>query len=478
MTINLKNMLKTSLNFNLNIICSFKPVLNLTKKHTHLKDTISLSIPLIMTQIGHIITGMVDNIFLGRLGKTEQAAGILSNNLYVILLVFSIGMSYVLTPAITDAHVNNNDKEKASLFKNSLFINMIVAFFLFAILFFCSPLLNYMQQPEDVVALAIPFFDVLIFSIIPVALFFVCKQYTEGLSNTKAAMYISVIGNILNIVLNYLLIYGKAGLPELGYMGSCWATFFARLFMGIGFLIFVFKHPSVNSFAKYYNEAKIKAQYVWPLFRDGLATALQFTFEVAAFAIAGLIAGVFGKEQIDAHGIALSMAAFTYMFASGIGSATTITVGKYYAQNDFYNLKLAVNTSIKSVLVTMSCMASLFICFNTFLPTIFSNDSEIILISSKLLLFAAFFQLFDGTQVVAIGALRGMEDYKFPTYIAFVGYWIIALPLCYFFAFTLSFEVYGVWLALSIGLALVAFAVYFRINFLIKIKAISIQNTN
>ena len=248
--------------------------------------------------------------------------------------------------------------------------------------------------------------------------------------------------------------------------------------MGIGFLIFVFKHPSVNSFAKYYNEAKIKAQYVWPLFRDGLATALQFTFEVAAFAIAGLIAGVFGKEQIDAHGIALSMAAFTYMFASGIGSATTITVGKYYAQNDFYNLKLAINTSIKSVLVTMSCMASLFICFNTFLPTIFSNDSEIILISSKLLLFAAFFQLFDGTQVVAIGALRGMEDYKFPTYIAFVGYWIIALPLCYFFAFTLSFEVYGVWLALSIGLALVAFAVYFRINFLIKIKAISIQNTN
>ena len=454
-----------------------QPVNN-SLKNTHLKDTISLSIPLVMTQIGHIITGMVDNIFLGKLGKTEQAAGILSNNLFVILLVFSIGMSYVLTPSVTDAHVNQNEKEKASLFKNSLFINMVVAVLLFIILFFSSPLLAYMQQPEDVVVLAIPFFDVLIFSIIPVALFFVCKQYTEGLSNTKAAMYISVIGNILNIILNYLLIYGYCGLPELGYMGSCWATFIARVFMGIGFLIFVFKHNSVNSFAKYYQEAKINAQHFWPLFKDGLASALQFTFEVAAFAIAGLLAGVFGKEQIDAHGIALSMAAFTYMFASGIGSATTIRVGNYYAKHELTNLKLAIKTSYKLVIVTMGFMALVFICFNTVLPIVFSNDAEIILIASKLLLFAALFQLFDGTQVVAIGALRGLEDYKYPTYIAFIGYWIIALPLCYVFGFMMNYKVYGVWLALSIGLGFVAIALSIRIRNLIRLKSISSQNTN
>lgn len=447
-------------------------------KHTHLKETVSLSIPLILTQIGHIITGMVDNIFLGKLGNTEQAAGILSNNLYIILLVFSIGMSYVLTPAITEAHINQNEKEKASLFKNSLFINMIVAVVLFIILFFSSPLLALMQQPEDVVALAIPFFNVLIFSIIPVALFFVCKQYTEGLSNTKAAMYISVIGNIINIILNYLLIYGYAGLPELGYMGSCWATFIARVFMGIGFLVFVFNHKTVNSFSKYYKEVKINAFHFWSLLKDGLASALQFTFEVTAFAIAGLLAGVFGKEQIDAHGIALSLAAFTYMFATGIGSATTIRVGNFYSSNNLDDVKLAIKTSYQSVIVTMGFMALLFICFNTFLPTIFSNDQEIILIASKLLLFAAFFQLFDGTQVVAIGALRGLDDYKFPTYIAFIGYWVIALPLCYLFAFTFNYKVYGVWLALSVGLGFVSLALYFRIKALLKLKTIITQSTN
>ena len=400
----------------------------------------------------------------------------MSNNLFVILLVFSIGMSYVLTPAVTDAHVNQNEKEKASLFKNSLFINMMVAVLLFVILFFSSPLLTYMRQPKDVVELAIPFFDVLIFSIIPVALFFVCKQYTEGLSNTKAAMYISIAGNLLNIVLNYLLIYGHLGLPKLGYMGSCWATFIARCFMGIGFLVFVFKHPSVNSFAVFYKNAKLNAQQFWPLFKDGLASALQFTFEVAAFAIAGLFAGVFGKEQLDAHGIALSMAAFTYMFASGISSATTIRVGNFNSLKSVNDMKLAIQASYKSVIFTMGLMAIFFICFNNYLPSIFSNDQGIILIASKLLLMAAFFQLFDGTQVAAAGVLRGMDDYKFSSYIAFIGYWLIALPLCYILAFVFDYKVYGVWLGLSVGLGFVSIALLFRIRYLLKLKTILSQN--
>lgn len=441
-----------------------------TLKNNHLKETISLSIPLVLTQIGHIITGMVDNAFLGRIGKAEMGAGVLSNSLFVILLVFSIGMSYVLTPAVIDANLKNDDREKAVLFKNSLFINLIVSILLFLILYFSSPVLGYMQQDPEVVKLAFPFFNVLTLSIIPVTLFFVCKQYTEGLSNTKAAMYISVVGNIINIILNYLLIYGKAGLPELGYMGSCWATFIARVFMGVGFMVYIFRNKTVNSFAKYYKEVKLNAYHFWSLLKDGLASALQFTFEVAAFAIAGLMSGVFGKEQLDAHGIALSMAAFTYMFASGVSSATTIRVGKFYAVDDIQNLKEAIRTSYKTVIVVMGFMALLFVLLNGVLPAIFSKEQDIVLIASKLLLFAAMFQLFDGTQVVAVGALRGLEDYKYPTTIAFIGYWLISLPLSYIFAFVFHYEVYGIWLALSLGLAFVSVALYLRIKVLIKVK--------
>lgn len=248
--------------------------------------------------------------------------------------------------------------------------------------------------------------------------------------------------------------------------------------MGFGFLLFVFYHKSVNSFAKYFKEARINALHFWPLFKDGITSALQFTFEVAAFAIAGLLSGVFGKEQLDAHGIALSLAAFTYMFASGISSATTIRVGNFDSLNNLDEVKLAIKTSYRLVIITMSCMALLFICFNTWLPVVFSKDQEIILITSKLLLFAAFFQLFDGTQVVAIGALRGLEDYKVPTYITFIGYWIIALPLCYIFAFTLGYKVYGIWLALSIGLGFVSITLFFRIRNLLRLKVILKQNIN
>ena len=236
-------------------------------------------------------------------------------------------------------------------------------------------------------------------------------------------------------------------------------------------MIFVFNNKTVNSFAIYYKEAKINALHFWGLFKDGLASALQFTFEVTAFAIAGLMAGVFGKEQLDAHGIALNLAAFTYMFASGIGSASTIRVGNYYAQDDLHNLKLAIKTSYKLAIYVMGTMTVLYMLFNSLLPQIFSADTEIILITSRLLLFAALFQLFDGTQVVAVGVLRGIEDYKFSSYVAFIGYWIIALPLAYLFAFPMGYKVYGVWFALSLSLAFVSIVLYFRIRFLMRKKS-------
>ncbi|MGZ4064890.1 MAG: MATE family efflux transporter, partial [Bacteroidia bacterium] len=199
-------------------------------KNKHINETIVLCLPVVATQIGHIVTGMVDTIFLGQLGKTEQAAGILANNVFVLLLVFSIGLSYASTPLVSAAEVNNDLRGKASLFKNALTLNFAVSVVLFLVLFLLTPFIIYLQQPEDVVTLTKPYIDVLIFSIIPMSVFFTCKQYAEGLSNTKAAMYISVTGNILNVGLNYCMIYGKYGFPELHYMGSVWATFIARCF--------------------------------------------------------------------------------------------------------------------------------------------------------------------------------------------------------------------------------------------------------
>ncbi|PBQ33115.1 MATE family efflux transporter [Sphingobacteriaceae bacterium] len=437
-------------------------------KNTHTKDTIHLAWPLVITQVGQIITGIVDNIFLGRIGPAEQAAGFVANNLYVMLLVFTIGMSYATTPLVNAAHEKNDLVKKASLFKNSLFLNLTVAMMCFVVLFMASGLVNYMQQPAEVIKLAIPFFDVLIFSILPVSLFFVSKQYCEGLSNTRMALIISVAGNILNIILNYMLIYGKLGMPQMGYMGSAWASFIARLFMGLSFLLLIFRSPVTRELNTVFKTVRVNWKELRELWKIGFNSAMQFTFEVAAFAISGLMAGSFGKEQMDAHGISLSMASFTYMFATGVASAATIRAGVFKAQNDWIGIKTASFTAIKLVLIVMGTFGILFLIGHKYLPLAFSIEPQIIELASTLLIIAAMFQLFDGMQVTIIGILRGLEDVKVPTLITLIGYWVIALPLAYFLAFKIKLETMGIWIALLSSLVFVAVALYWRLTHLIR----------
>jgi len=418
---------------------------------------------------------MVDTVFLGKIGPAEQAACILSNNLYILLLVFGIGVSYATTPLVTSANQNMDLLKKASLFKNSIFLNVSVSIICFIVLFLSSGLLKYMHQPEDVIKLAVPFFNVLIFSMIPISLFFTCKQYCEGLSNTRMALFISIIGNVINIILNYLLIYGKFGFPELGYIGSAWASFISRVFMGFSFLYLIFKSPVTKEISAVYNRVKINKKELFHLAKIGLNAGLQLTFEVAAFVIAGLMAGTFGKEQIDAHGIALSIAAFTYMFASGISSASSIRVGIYKAQDNWLEIKQAAFSSIKLVMLIMGGFAILFLMINSFLPKVFSSDLQIVNLASKLLIIAALFQLFDGIQVTIVGILRGLEDFKIPTLISLVGYWIIALPLAYWLAFILKLETVGVWIGLLVSLIFAAVVLFWRLNYLIN-KNLKINN--
>ncbi len=418
---------------------------------------------------------MVDTVFLGKIGPAEQAACILSNNLYILLLVFGIGVSYATTPLVTSANQNMDLLKKASLFKNSIFLNVSVSIICFIVLFLSSGLLKYMHQPEDVIKLAVPFFNVLIFSMIPISLFFTCKQYCEGLSNTRMALFISIIGNVINIILNYLLIYGKFGFPELGYIGSAWASFISRVFMGFSFLYLIFKSPVTKEISAVYNRVKINKKELFHLAKIGLNAGLQLTFEVAAFVIAGLMAGTFGKEQIDAHGIALSIAAFTYMFASGISSASSIRVGIYKAQDNWLEIKQAAFSSIKLVMLIMGGFAILFLMINNFLPKVFSSDLQIVNLASKLLIIAALFQLFDGIQVTIVGILRGLEDFKIPTLISLVGYWIIALPLAYWLAFILKLETVGVWIGLLVSLIFAAVVLFWRLNYLIN-KNLKINN--
>lgn len=435
----------------------------------HLKELSSLAWPLIISQIGHIVTGIVDTIFLGKLGPmstTAQAAGILANQLFVVLLVFGIGVSYSLTPKITQADEQQDGAKKASLLKSALIVNLSVALCLFVILYFSSSLLGMMQQEPDVVELAKPFFNVLIFSIIPLALYFVGKQYMEGLSNTKIAMIISIAGNLINIVLNYCFIFGKMGSPEMGYMGSCWATFIARCCMGFGFIIVLFYYQKNKDLRQYFPRVNINWPEVKNLLFSGIASGLQFAFEITAFMVAALMVGSISKEQLVAHGIVMHLISLTYMFASGIGGAAMIRAGSFFAKKEYRELRLANRVSFLLVCGVMGMMSLIFILFNHHFASGFSANQTVIETTSVLLIIAGIFQLFDGIQVTAISILRGLEDFKVPTVIALLAYWVLAIPLAYFLAFKLGYGAYGIWCSLCVSLMFIACCLYLRIQLL------------
>ncbi len=434
----------------------------------HIKATGILSIPIIISQVGHIVTSMADNIFLGFIGIEEQAAGILSGNVFTLLLVFSIGMSQGLTPLIANAHVNHHLHQKASLLKNSLVLNVVISIVLFVLTGLFAANLNLLNQPPDVAILTRPFIEVISFSLVPVTVFFTLKQYAEGLTNTRASMYISVIGNILNIILNYGLIYGKFGLPCMGYMGTAWATFWARVFMAIAFALYIFYNKKLQEIVKPFLQERVTLPQLKKLFNIGIGPALQFVFEVAAFALAGIMAGWLGKITLDAHSIALSIAAFTYMFTSGISGAASIRVANYKGLNDWKNIKIAGRAGFVLAACIMIVFAFVFLLFYETLPTFFNKHQEVIKVSSGLLLVAAVFQLFDGIQVTGLGILRGLSDVKIPTVIALTAYWVIALPLAYFFGFIEKLNIYGIWYGLTAGLIFSAITLYARFSYLTK----------
>ena len=411
---------------------------------------------------------MADNIFLGFIGIEEQAAGILSGNVFTLLMVFSIGMSQGLTPLVAEAHVKNQLHQKASLLKNSLCLNFLISLILFGLASIFAANLQVLNQPEDVSRLARPFVEVISFSLVPVAVFFTLKQYAEGLTNTRASMYISIVGNVLNVLLNYGFIYGKLGLPDLGYMGAAWATFWARVFMAVAFSLYIFYHKKLREIIHPFLKEKLTVQQLKNLFFIGIGPAMQFVFEVAAFALACIMAGWLGKITLDAHGIALSLAAFTYMFTSGISGAASIRVANYKGLNDWKNIQLAGRAGFSMAAIIMLGFAFLFLGSYEILPSFFNKHPEVIRLSSGLLLVAAIFQLFDGIQVTGLGVLRGLSDVKIPTLIALTAYWIIALPLAYFFGFTEKLGIYGVWYGLTAGLIFSAVTLYSRFAYVLS----------
>lgn len=434
----------------------------LKKYRSHYRSNIKLAYPVVISQLGHTLVALSDSLIVGHKSSVALAAVSLGNAVFTVIMMIGIGISFGLTPLIAQENGRKNLDETGKLLKNSLFINMLTGLFLCVLTLTASHFLGSLGEPAEVVLLAQPFMNLLGISVIPLMLFLTFKQFAEGLGFTKQAMRISIIGNVLNICLGITLVFGLLGFRSFGVIGVGISTLTDRTLMGLTMAIYVLSARRFKYYLVKFRAARLSYQRIISILKIGVPVAMQYLFEVSAFTGAAIMVGWMGTNQLAAHQIALSLAAITYMMASGLSAAATIQTGHSYGKGDYLHLREFAISSYHLVFIFMGLTGLFFISLNHVLPLLYLHDQNVIRIAAPLLVIAGLFQLFDGFQVVGLGILRGMSDVKVPTLITFIAYWIIGLPIGYLLGFNFHLGPNGVWIGLLLGLAFAAVLLFIR----------------
>ncbi len=436
-----------------------------------------LAAPVMLGMLGHTFVSFVDNIMVGQLGTAELAAVSLGNSFMFIAMSLGIGFSTAITPLVAETDSAKNFKEGKSVFKHGLVLCTVLGVLLFLLLLLAKPLLYVMKQPVEVVELAIPYLDLVAFSLIPLIFFQGIKQFSDGLSLTKYPMYATILGNIVNVGLNYLLIFGKFGVPELGIVGAAYGTLVSRFIM-VGYLWWLLKGRERSK--AYLIDIKffvLDTLMFKKIINLGMPSAMQMFFEVAIFTAAIWLSGLLGKNPQAANQIALNLSTMTFMIAMGLSVASMVRVGNKKGLHQYLELRRIAFSLflLGTIFAVIFCL--IFLIFHDYLPRIyvdlddainFNDNMEVVSIASKLLIAAAIFQISDSIQVVVLGALRGLQDVKIPTLLTFISYWLVGFPVSWYFGKEEAYGSFGIWLGLLAGLTSASVLLFIRFNYLTK----------
>ncbi|MDF2158207.1 MATE family efflux transporter [Algoriphagus sp. CAU 1675] len=434
----------------------------------HFNSTFKLAYPVVLSQLGQVSVGVADSMMVGRLGAVPLAAASLANSIFFVILMFGMGISMGITPLVSMAEGKGKAGRIGRLFQHGLWINIITAFVLISIILGLSQGLQFLDQPEEVVDIAIPYLFVITASLFPFMVFQNFKQFAEGLSQTRQAMFVTIFCNLVNVFLNWVLIFGKLGAPEMGLMGAGWATLISRVLMPLMMGWYVMNSKRYLNFNLQIGISKLSFPMINRILKIGLPTGFQFIFEVSAFGSAAIMMGWIGVNALAGHQIALNLASISYMMAAGLSTAGMIRVSNQIGRNNYKAMREAGLVIFGMVLIFMAFTAILFVTLRNYLPMLYIDDPEVIATSASLLIIAGLFQLSDGAQVAGLGVLRGMEDVKFPTWITLFAYWGLGLPLGYFLAFELGLAERGIWYGLLTGLSITAVILFYRFHQLSK----------
>lgn len=427
-----------------------------------------LALPVAAGQVGHMMTGLADSVMVGHVGTISLAAAAFTNGIFFIPFIFGMGLVASITPLVGNAYGRGDKAKSLSLLRHGIVFALFVGLLLTGLSELVGSYLDKMGQEPNVVAEAKTYLTLLNYSLTPALVFTVIKNYLEGLGRTLPPMIVSLAMNLMNIVLNYVLIYGKLGFEPLGLEGAGIATLISRIGMLLLMLGYGLWVPSVKEYFADITQIKIRWENFAEIVKMGFPIGVQFLMEVGIFGGGTIMMGWISADSQAAHQIALQLCATTFLIASGLGTGGTIVLSNLAGKKNYAEINIAAKTTFIMTLLFMSASAIMFATFRETLPALFISDPAVLEVAATLLAVAALFQLFDGFQVVVISLLRGIEDVTVPTYITFVAYWVIGMPMCYLLAFTLDVGPTGIWYGYLIGLAASSSMLYLRFKYRTK----------
>ncbi len=424
------------------------------------RKTLALAAPIIAGQLGQMLMGWADTLMVGRLGVTALAACAFANTILAVALVFGFGVMSSVTVRASQAFGGN--RGTSGVYRAGLALGGALGVFLCAAIFSLIPVLPALGQPREVNQAVIGFLVLTGISVVPVMLFTGAKDFAEALAHPWPPFWIVLGGVALNVALNFVFIFGHLGAPVLGLTGAGLATLVARVASLAGLLVWIhrstFIHPHLARFA---GERSLVRE-VRDLLRIGLPAGGQYLAEVGAFATASLMMGWIGVDALAAHQIAITCAATTFMVPLGLGMAVAVRVGQAFGAGNLALVRPITFGGIAMALTVMAGTALGFTIFSRPLAGLFVTDPAVLPLAASLLVIAGIFQIVDGTQIVALNALRGLADVHVPMGLGVVSYWVVALPVAYGLAFHTTAGPAGIWAGLASGLLVASLALTCR----------------
>ena len=417
----------------------------------HIKSLVLLGLPIIIGQLGNIVTGLADTVMVGQHSTDELAAASFVNNVINAFIILGTGFSFNYTPIIGEHIAINKRIAIGGWLKNSLMANTTTTALILLVLFLIYINVGYLGQPEELMPLIRPYYLVLMSSVLFVMLSNTFRQFVEGIMDASISMWVLTLVNAINIAGNYVLIYGKCGFPELGLLGAGISTLLSRIIMLLLFVAVFVRQEKYKPFRKGFLVTPFRKAYWKRLNLIGWPIAFQQGIEAATFCITTIMIGWLGGMALAAHQVAIAVSTVSFTIYLGLGSAVAIRTSMFKGLQDWRNVRRVTLAGVGlAVLLSVTLSLLLYLCCDT-IGSYFTDDEAVLQIVAILLPILIAYQFGDSIQIVLANALRGLSDVTSIMVISFVAYFIIAIPAGYAIAFFLDKGVAGIWLSYPIG---------------------------